>query len=184
MICYSDWILSFRLMQNQRSSQTTLSLAPAGWGIHTYVCQHCRAHPWGIPPSRGKWLYHLCHPSGSEADTANPLHVFNVAHVKPWSHANIPQASPTDVPAAAAAAAGSVLTPGWTSSQLASTALTALLQHLQVLLTEMSLPLPGKAELPAPCSTFPSPAEQTAACQEGCSGTLGSHWTGWVGCIV
>lgn len=115
MICYSDWILLFRLTQNQRNSQTTLSLAAVGWRIHTYVCQHRYVNPWGIPPSRGKWLYHFCHSSGSGADTANPLHVFNVAHAKPWSHASIPQVSPTDVPTAAAAAAGSVLTSGWTS---------------------------------------------------------------------
>lgn len=115
VICYSDRILLFRLMQNQRNSQTMLSLTPVGWGIHTYVCQHRHEHLWGIPLSRGKWLYHLCHPSGSGADTANPLHMFNVAHAKPWSRASIPQVSPTDVPAAAAVAAGSVLTPGWTS---------------------------------------------------------------------
>lgn len=115
MTCFSDWILLFRLMQNQMNSQMTLSLAPTGWGIHTSLCQHRHAHPWGIPPSRGKWLYHLCHPSGSGADPANPLHVFNIAHAKPWSHASIPQVSPTDVCAAAAATAGSILTPGWTS---------------------------------------------------------------------
>lgn len=54
----------------------------------------------------------LCHPLGSGAHAANPLHMFNVAHAKPWSRASIPQVSPTDVPSAAAAAAGSILTPG------------------------------------------------------------------------
>lgn len=69
----------------------------------------------GIPLSRGKWLYHLCHPLGSGADTANPLHMFNAAHAKPWSCASIPQVSPTDIPTAAAAAAGSVPAPGCTN---------------------------------------------------------------------
>lgn len=40
------------------------------------------------------------------------LHVFNAAHAKPWNRASSPRVSPTDIPAAAAAAAGSIPTLG------------------------------------------------------------------------
>lgn len=168
MICYSDRILLFRLMQNQRNSQTTLRLAPAGWGIHTYVCQHRRAHPWGIPPSRGKWLYHLCHPSGSGADTANPLHVFNVAHAKPWSRAKHPTSFSHWRPRSCSCGGRIRPNPGLNQRSAAANPPRLCSQRLQVRLREMSLPLPAKTELPAFRLPFPSPAEQITTCQERC----------------
>lgn len=161
--CYSDRIVLFRSMQNQSHSQMVFRLVPAGWGIHTCVCQHSHVHTQGTPPGRGERLCHLCHPLGSEADTANPLHVFNVAHARLWSRASIPQVSLSDVPTAVAE---SVLTPGWTSPQQQP----ELLQCLQVLLRDISLPLPAKTGLPALCSTLPSPQSRSPPARSTAAG--------------
>lgn len=175
MICYFDWILLFRLMQNRRKQLDDIK-PPSCRMRNSHL--HVPALPctsMGILPSRGKWLYHLYHPSGSGADTANLLHVFNVAHAKPWSHASILQVSPTDIPTAAAVAAVSVLTPGWTSP---------LQQPANPPVSRYFWPLPAKTELSALRLPFLSPAKQVITCQDHCRRALGSHWTAWVGCIV